>query len=140
MTGKLNGLLRTGAGAMLTAGILAGCANTPTDLDPGTAAKLQDRIQSLARSAADKDIPAARTGLDLLAGEVSTAATNGKLSAGRRQDIQNAIDLIRADLTAMTPAPVVHTPTPAVPAPGPAPAPPAGSKGNGKEESHNEDD
>ncbi|GAC1378902.1 MAG: hypothetical protein NVS2B15_17710 [Pseudarthrobacter sp.] len=123
MTGNLNKPLRTGAGAMLAAGILAGCANTPADLNPGTAAKLQDRLQTLARSAADNDFPAARTELDLLAGDVSAAAANGELSAGRRQDIQNAIDLIRADLIAATPATVVPTPVPSPPPAVQAPAP-----------------
>jgi hypothetical protein len=134
-----NRLFNTAAAAVLAAAALAGCANTPADLTPGTAAKLQDRLQSLARSAADKDFPAARTDLDLLAGDVSAAAANGELSAGRRQDIQNAIDLIRADLTAMTPAPTL-APAPALQPPAPAPAPPAGNKGNGKQENDNTDD
>lgn len=138
MTRTLTRLLRTAAAAVLAASILAGCASTSTDLQPGIAAKLQDRLQSLARSAADKDIPAARTELDLLAGDISTAEANGELSAGRRQDIQNAIDLIRADLTAMTTAP---TPAPALQAPAPAvPQSPRHGKGNGKEESHGTDD
>ncbi|HEY8701504.1 MAG TPA: hypothetical protein VIM08_11195 [Arthrobacter sp.] len=114
-----NRILNTAVVAVLAAGILAGCSNTPADLHAGTAAKLQDRLQSLARSAADNDIPAARTELDRLAGDVSTAAASGELSAGRQQDIQNAIDLIRADLAAATapatPAPSVQTPAPSVP-------------------------
>lgn len=141
MTRALKRLLRTAAGAVLAAGVLAGCASTPTDLKPGIAARLQERLQSLARSAADKDIPAARTELDLLASDVSTAASNGELSAGRRQDIQNAIDLISADLTAMTTAPTATpTPAPALQAPAPV-VPPAGNgKRNGKEESHSTND
>lgn len=139
MTRTVTRFLKTAAGAILTAALLAGCANASTDLRPDTAAKLQDRLQTVARSAADKDIPAARTKLDLLAGDVATAAANGKISAGRRQDIQNAIDLIRADLTAATtptptPAPALQTPAPT------APQPPVKGKGNGKEDTHSTDD
>ena len=142
MTRTMNKVLRTAAAAMLVTVILAGCANTSADLHPDTAAKLQDRLQSLARSAADNDFPAARTELDLLASDVSTAAANGDLSAGRRQDIQNAIDLIRADLTAMTTTPMpAPTPAPALQTPAPTvPQSPVKGKGNGKEDSHSTDD
>ncbi len=140
MNRALSRLLKTAAAAVLFAGILTGCANPQADLQPGTAEKLQEHLQSLARSAADKDFPAARTELDLLARDVSTAAANGNLSAGRRQDIQNAIDLIRADLAAMTPAPAT-TPTPPLQTPLPAVPPPTGNgKGKGKDVSHRNDD
>lgn len=144
MTPILTRFLKAAAGALLTAALLAGCANASTDLRPDTAAKLQARLQSLARSAADKDVPAARTELDLLAGDVATAAANGGLSAGRRQDIQNAIDLIRADLTAMTATPTstpAPTPGPALQTPAPTvPQPPVKGKGNGKEDTHSTED
>lgn len=135
MNRTLKRLLSTAAALALMGVGLTGCASTPTDLQPGTAARLQERLQSLARSAADKDIPAAGTELDLLASDVSTAAANGELSAGRRQDIQNAIDLIRADLAAMT-TPPTPAPTPArtlQAPPSPAPQPPGNSKGKGKD-------
>lgn len=137
MTRRMNRLPRTAACAMLTAAVLAGCASTSADLRPDTAAKLQDRLQSLARSAADNDLPTARTELDLLADDVATAAANGELSAGRRQDIQNAINLIRADLAAPgtpAPAPSLQTPAPATP------QQPAKGKGNGRTENQNTDD
>ncbi|WP_426997479.1 hypothetical protein [Pseudarthrobacter sp. N5] len=140
MNQALNRLLKTAAAAVLIAGILTGCANPQADLQPGAAEKLQERLQSLARSAADQDFPAARTALDLLASDVSTAAANGDIPAGRRQDIQNAIDLIRADLTAMTPAPKT-TPTPPLQTPSPAVPPPTDNgKGKGKDVSHSNDD
>lgn len=133
-------LLKTAAAVVLFAGILTGCAEPRADLQPGTAEKLQEGLQSLARSAADKDFPAARMALDLLASDVSTAAANGDISAGRRQDIRNAIDLIRADLAAMTPAPTT-TPTPPLQTPLPAVPPPTGNgKGKGKDASHSNDD
>lgn len=133
MNRTLSRLLNTTAAAVLAAVILAGCTNTQADLKPGTAEKLQERLQSLARSAADKDFPAASNELDLLAVDASTAAANGEFSPGRRQDIQNAIDLIRADLAAMTPdpTPTVHTPAPALP------QPPGIGKGKDKDKDKN---
>ncbi|UKA76150.1 hypothetical protein [Arthrobacter sp. FW306-07-I] len=136
MTTRLTRFLNTAAMALLTAGILAGCANTPTDLQPGAAAKLQTRLQSLSRDAADNNLPAAKAELDLFTSEFSTAAANGEISPTRRQDIQNAIDLIRADLAAMTttpapaptPSPTAQTPTPV------APQPPAKGKAKGKDD------
>lgn len=140
MTRTVTSLPKTAAGAILTAALLAGCANASTDIRPDTAAKLQDRLQTVARSAADNDVPAAKSELDGLAGAVATAAANGELSAGRRQDIQNAIDLIRADLTAMTTTPTL-SPAPASQTPAPTgPQPPAKGKGNGKEDKHGTDD
>ena len=131
MNRTLKMLLSTAAALSFMAGGVTGCASSQTDLQPGTAARLQERLQSLARSAADKDLRAAGTELDLLASDVSTAAANGELSAGRRQDIQNAIDLIRADLTAMTTAPT-PTPTPTLQAPA-APQTSGNNKGKGKD-------
>lgn len=131
MTKALTRFLNTVAAALLAAGILAGCANTPTDLQPGAAVKLQARLQSLARAAADNNLPAAKTELDLLASDVSSAAANGEISPARRQDIQNAIGLIRADLAAMTTTP---TPIPSPTAQTLAPtAPPPPGKGKGKD-------
>ncbi|GAB3560766.1 hypothetical protein GCM10027405_11200 [Arthrobacter alkaliphilus] len=134
MTKKQARFLTSATAALLIAGILTGCANTPTDLHPSAAAKLQTRLQSLARAAADNNLPATKTELDLFANDVSTAAANGEISPTRRQDIQKTIDLIRADLGAMTATP---TPTPSrtiqTPSP-PAPQPP------GKDKGKNEDD
>lgn len=122
------------AAAVLAAGILAGCANTPTDLKPGAAEKLNARLQTLARAAADNNLPAAKSELDLLASDVSAAAANGEISAARRQEIQKAIDLVSADLAAMTPAPTASpAPTPQPPAPA-DPKPPAKGKGKGKDD------
>lgn len=134
MTKALTKLLTTAAASLLTAGILAGCANTPTDLQPGTAAKLQTRLQSLARAAADNNLAAAKIEIDLFASDVSTAAAKGEISPARRQDIQNAIDLIRADLATMTATPPPR-PSPTVQPPAPvAPPPPAKGKGKDKDD------
>lgn len=65
---------------LLGAGILGGCTTTAPDLHPETAAKLQGRLHSLAQVAADKNIPAARTELDLLAADVSAAAAKWPLN------------------------------------------------------------
>lgn len=120
------------AAALLAAGILAGCATTPPDLQPGAAEKLNARLQTVAQAAADNNPAAAKAELDLLASDVSAAAANGDISPARRQDIQAAIALVNADLAAMTPtpspAPTLQTPAPA------APKPPAKGKGKGKDD------
>lgn len=134
MTKTLTRFLTSAATVLLTAGILAGCAATPTDLHPDAAAKLQTRLQSLARAAADNNLPAAKTELDLFASDASTAAANGEISPARHQEIQNAIDLIRADLDAMTATPTpTSSPTVQTPAPA-APQPPAKGKGKNKDD------
>lgn len=70
--------------------------------------------------------------MDLLASDVSAAAANGDISPARRQDIQAAIDLVNADLAAMTPPP---SPTPTLQTPAPAaPKPPAKGKGKDKDD------
>lgn len=120
------------AAALLTAGILTGCANTPPELQPGAAEKLNARLQSVAQAAADNNLAAAKAELDLLASDVAAAAANGDISPARRQDIQAAIDLVNADLAAMTPPP---SPTPTLQTPAPAaPKPPAKGKGKDKDD------
>ncbi|MFH5877472.1 hypothetical protein [Arthrobacter sp. NA-172] len=111
-------LLNTTAALAILAGILSGCASSTGDLNPGAAGKLQLQVNALARSAADKDFLAATKTLERLSTDLADAAARGEVSPARRQDIQNAIDLVRADLPAATPAP---TPTAAATTQAPAP-------------------
>ncbi|MCX2748803.1 hypothetical protein OOZ51_13415 [Arthrobacter sp. MI7-26] len=136
-----NRLLEATTALALVAGLLAGCANASDELKPGAAGKLQSEVTALAQSAADKDIPAATRALDLLTKDLADAVARGEVSPSRRQEIQSAIDLVRADLSAATtastltptPSPSVETSTPVAPAPV-TPAPgrhKGGGKGNG---------
>lgn len=135
-----NRLLKTATALALVAGLLAGCAHASDDLKPGAAGKLQSGVAALAQSAADKDFPAATKALDLLTKDLADAVARGEVSQPRLQEIQSAIDAVRADLAAATPpstqaptpSPSVDTPTPVAPAPAPVPAAPGRHKGSGK--------
>lgn len=118
-----NRLLRAAASVLLSVGLLTGCASAPTDLQPGIAAKLQERLQSLAQFAADEDFSATRVALDLIAEDVSTAAAQGELSAARLQEIAKAIDLIHTDLDTLLSTPSPSAVPTAVPTPSPIPVP-----------------
>lgn len=116
-------------------GLLTGCSSKPAaDLEVATAQKLQTRVLDVAHLAANKDYAGAMQSLDLLNRDLESAAANGQVSFARDQSIQNAINLVRADLTASMPPP---TPTPqptqtvlvpvpttiVIPVPVPAPVP-----------------
>ena len=139
-------------GCMLAAG-LAGCAAAP-ELEADAAAKLQQRVLEVTRSAAGSNPAAALTSLDRLSTELDAAAAAGQVSFKRHRSIVAAISAVRADLTAAqsakkaaaeaaakaaaakaaatakpspTPSPVVVVPAP-IPAPAPAPAPANGGQ------------
>jgi outer membrane biosynthesis protein TonB len=120
---------------LLTVGLLTGCSSKPAaDLQVATAQKLQTRVLEVAQLAANKDYAGALRSLEQLNRDLGSAAANGEVSFARDQSIQNAINLVREDLTAAMPTP---TPTPqptqtvlipvpttiVVPVPVPAPAP-----------------
>lgn len=126
------GIFLTG---LLTVGLLTGCSSKPAaDLQVATAQKLQTRVLEVAQLAANKDYAGALRSLEQLNRDLGSAAANGEVSFARDQSIQNAINLVREDLTAAMPTP---TPTPqptqtvlipvpttiVVPVPVPAPAP-----------------
>jgi len=120
---------------LLTVGLLTGCSSKPAaDLQVATAQKLQTRVLEVAQLAANKDYAGALRSLEQLNRDLGSAAANGEVSFARDQSIQNAINLVREDLTAAMPTP---TPTPqptqtvlipvpttiVVPVPVPAPTP-----------------
>ena len=131
-------------GCMLAAG-LAGCAGAAPELETNAAAKLQQRVLEVTRSAAGSNPAAALKSLDRLTSELDAAAAAGQVSFKRHRSITAAINSVRADLTAAqaakkaaadaaaraaaakataAPKPSPTTaPAVVVPAPAPAPAP-----------------
>jgi hypothetical protein len=133
---------------MLAAG-LAGCAGAAPELETNAAAKLQQQVLEVTRSAAGSNPGAALKSLDRLTAELDAAAAAGQVSFKRHRSITAAVNSVRADLTAAqaakkaaaeaaaraaavkptaapkpspTTAPAVVVPAPA-PDPAPAPAP-----------------
>ena len=127
-------------GFMLAAA-LAGCAGAAPELETGAAAKLQERVLEVTRSAAGSNPAAALKSLARLSSELDAAAAAGQVSFKRHRSITAAINSVRADLTAAqaaknaaaqaaapkataAPKPSPTTaPAAVVPVPAPAPAP-----------------
>jgi len=95
---------------------LAGCA-TATELAPSTAEGLQASVVEVSTLASDGDVTGALARLDALQSELDAAVAAGDVSAERVASIQQAIDLVRADLEALVPEPE-PTPTPTAEKPG----------------------
>jgi hypothetical protein len=126
------------------AAALAGCGGAAPDLETDAAAKLQQRVLEVTRSAAGSNPGAALKSLASLSTELDAAAAAGQVSFKRHRSIMAAINSVRADLTAAqaannaaaqaaaakaTPAPKPSpTTAPAVAVPAPAPAPANGVK------------
>jgi hypothetical protein len=133
-------------GFMLAAA-LAGCAGAAPELETGAAAKLQERVLEVTRSAAGSNPAAALKSLARLSSELDAAAAAGQVSFKRHRSITAAINSVRADLTAAqaaknaaaqaaaakataTPKPSPTTaPAAVVPVPAPAPAPAPANSG-----------
>ncbi|MGN7249995.1 mucin-associated surface protein [Arthrobacter sp. SAFR-014] len=136
-------------GCMLAAG-LASCAGAAPELETNAAAKLQQQVLEVTKSAAGSNPAAALKSLDRLTSELDAAAAAGQVSFKRHRSITAAINSVRADLItavqaakkgatdaaakaaaaakptaapkpSLTTAPAVVLPAPA-PAPVPAPA------------------
>jgi hypothetical protein len=123
------------------AAALAGCAGAAPELATDAAAKLQQRVLDVTKSAAGSNPAAALKSLASLSSELDAAAAAGQVSFKRHRTIAAAINSVRADLTAAqavktaaaqaaavkaTPAPQpspTTAPAVVVPAPAPAPAP-----------------
>ena len=86
-------------GCMLAAG-LAGCAGAAPELETNAAAKLQQQVLEVTRSAAGSNPAAALKSLDRLTSELDAAAAAGQVSFKRHRSITAAINSVRADLTA----------------------------------------
>ncbi|MFF2318872.1 mucin-associated surface protein [Arthrobacter sp. NPDC058097] len=132
-------------GCVLAAG-LAGCAGAAPELETDAAAKLQQRVLEVTRSAAGSNPAAALKSLASLSSELDAAAAAGQVSFKRHRSITAAITAVRADLAAAqaaksaaaraaapkataAPKPSPTTaPAVVVPAPAPAPAPANGGR------------
>lgn len=86
--------------ACILAGGLAGCAGAAPELEADAAAKLQQRVLEVTRSAAGSNPTAALKSLDRLSTELDAAAAAGQVSFKRHQSIMAAINAVRADLAA----------------------------------------
>jgi len=84
-------------GCMLAAG-LAGCAGAAPELETNAAAKLQQQVLEVTKSAAGSNPAAAVKSLDRLTSELDAAAAAGQVSFKRHRSITAAINSVRADL------------------------------------------
>ena len=104
-------VLKVVAALALSAGVLAGCANTSPEISSGASTQMQTAVVSIAESAAAGDAASALAQLDQLQQLLDAALADGSVTAERGAAIQTRIDLVRADLQ---PEPVVE-PTPEPP-------------------------
>ncbi len=141
--------------AVLTVGLLAGCAPSDPGLQPAAARQLQARVLEVSEASSRNDPATAMKALEGLEAELAAAQGKGQISEERRQTITTIAAAVRADLeqaiaaaakaaedaktaadqaAAETPAPSAGTPAPA---PEPAPAP-ASETGNDDDKKDNE--
>ncbi|MDQ4501566.1 hypothetical protein [Sinomonas sp. ASV322] len=128
MIAKARRLAPTAAALGLTAAVLAGCGQAPSDLDAQFAAGLQASTDRVRSEAAAGQYAEALHDLSTIESQANDAATQGKLSPARKQDVLAAVALVRADLeTHVPPSPTVSpaapTPTSATRNPGQPPTP-----------------
>lgn len=143
--------------AVLTVGLLAGCAPSDPGLQPAAARQLQARVLEVSEASSRNDPATAMKALEGLEAELAAAQGTGQISEERRQTITTIAAAVRADLEqaiaaaaeaaedaqtaadqapAETPAPSAGTPAPA---PEPAPAPASASEtGNDDDKKDNE--
>jgi hypothetical protein len=105
--------LRTLAGASAVAAVifLAGCAAVPGTISAEISEQLQNDVVALAESAAAGDIAGATNALAIAETRLNEGLAADTIDAERGAAIQKTIDLVRADLVAMT-TPVEETPAP----------------------------
>ena len=94
-------IVLSAAAACLAAATLAGCAQSPSDFDSSVAASLQAATEKVRTEAAGGHYASALQELQSIESEANDAATQGKLSAARKQDVLAALALVRADLQAL---------------------------------------
>lgn len=82
---------------------LAGCAATP-ELETSVASDLQSLVATVAEESAGGDTAAALDDLDTLQDTLDAAESAGDVSDARSTEIQEAIDLVRADLDSIVAA------------------------------------
>jgi hypothetical protein len=101
------------AAVLLLASTMTGCSNTAPELQQATATQLEAGVLKVTVAAAAGEFTDAQTALDAVQADLLAAAAADRVSAARSAQIQSAINLVTADLTAAidesTPTP---TPTP----------------------------
>ena len=102
--------MRTLAVAIAGTLLLSGCGAS-VDLQPATADRLQAEVASIAESAAAGDPTNALMTAETLYTHVTAALEAGTMSPARADRIRAALDVVRADLTALlqaTPEPEIQ--------------------------------
>jgi hypothetical protein len=109
--------MRAGAVAVVLAvGLgLSGCVAGSVDITAETGEQLQSTVLAVADQAAAGDSAGALATLDALQARLDEAVAAGDVSAERAAAIQQAIDLVRADLQPVTTPEPVPEPEPAAP-------------------------
>ena len=133
--------------AVLTVGLLPGCAPSDTGLQPAAARQLQARVLEVSEASSRNDPATAMKALEGLEAELAAAQGKGQISEERRQTITTIAAAVRADLEqaiaaavkAAEDAKIATDQAPAeTPEPAPEPAPAAASET--ASESGNDDD
>jgi hypothetical protein len=83
---------------------LSGCAGQ-SDFPSDVAASMQSQVMAVSTASAALDYPTALTRLAELEVSLDDAVARGTITAERAQAIRSAIELVRADLTALTAPP-----------------------------------
>jgi hypothetical protein len=100
--------------------MLAGCADTGTDISSAASQDLQNAVVLVAETAAAGDTAGAVAALDAVQTRLDEGQADNSITAERGASIQSAIDLVRADLTATlenAPSETPTTPEPVATAP-----------------------
>lgn len=111
--------MRRRLGAGLAAAALALALTACGGTDPSPTAALQDGVVAIADAAAAGDTTSALARVDALQQQLTEALDAGTITADTAARIQAALDVVRADLTALIPVPetpVLDSPTPDIPA------------------------
>ena len=137
--------------AVLTVGLLPGCAPSDTGLQPAAARQLQARVLEVSEASSRNDPATAMKALEGLEAELAAAQGKGQISEERRQTITTIAATVSADLEqaiaaavkAAEDAKIATDQAPAeTPEPAPEPAPAAASEtaSESASESGNDDD
>lgn len=86
------------AGILLVASVLAGCANTPPELEESAAGSLQSAVLEVTTAAKAGDYLSAQSLLESLQAELLAAAAADQVSASRTAQIQAAINKVSVEL------------------------------------------
>ncbi len=115
---RLAGLTRTLLAGVVTAAVLAGCAQQE-DAAAKALNTLQERASAIRQLASEQNLSTALDEVDLLENDLDKAAANGHIAADMQQEAANALAEVRNDLevlAAESAQPDV-TQTPDLPAP-----------------------